>query len=189
MSNESRYRTELSDYSIECAGKMKGKVLDSGGGLGTYLPYFSSKDVTVLDISQEALDRLDWPQKICCDACHTPFDDNTFNSIWACSIVVYLPEPIETFIDECKRIMVKDGNSLLIIQLPNPDSIWNRVKKRLGMRSWEDDESPFFHMYDVKYLRQFGTLTGEVRFLPVWFNRIIRNRPFFWHTVMLEITV
>lgn len=31
MFNESRYRTELSRYRIECASKMTGKVLDVGG--------------------------------------------------------------------------------------------------------------------------------------------------------------
>ncbi len=184
---ESRYKTDLSQYRIECAGKMTGKVLDSGGGLGVYLPYFNSEDITVLDISQEALDRLDWPNKVCCDACHTPFEDNTFNSIWACSIVVYLPESIDCFIEECRRIAIKDGNSKIIIQLPNPNSPWNKIKKKLGMRCWEDDESPYFHMYDVEYLKELGNLTGEFRFLPTWINRIIRNKPTFWHTMMLEI--
>ena len=187
MFNESRFKTELSQYRIECAKKMTGKVLDAGGGLGVYLPYFRSQDVTVLDISQEALDRLDWPDKVCCDACHTPFADGTFNSIWACSLVCYLPEPIESFLEECRRLLVKNGQSIVIIQLPNPNSPWNRIKRKLGMRGWEDDESPYFHMYDVDYLKRFGKVTGEVRFLPTWINRMIRNDPRLWHTVMLEI--
>lgn len=186
MFNESRYRTELSRYRIECAGKMTGKILDAGGGLGIYLPYFSSKDVTVLDISQEVLDRLEWPTKVCADACHTPFEDNTFDSIWACSTVIYFSEPIEVFIEECYRILKKNGK--IIIEVPNPDSLWNKLKRKLGMPGWEDDPAPYFHMYTIDYLKQFGKLTGEVKFLPKFIDKRIRNKPMFWHSMMLEVT-
>lgn len=62
--NESKYRSEVTRLRKEYASMMTGKVLDVGGGLGTYLPYFNSKDVTILDISKEALERLDHDKKV-----------------------------------------------------------------------------------------------------------------------------
>ena len=46
MFNESRYRTEYSRLRKEYAAKMTGKVLDVGGGVGAYLPYFGSKELS-----------------------------------------------------------------------------------------------------------------------------------------------
>ena len=34
--NESLHKTEITKYRIECAGRMTGRVLDVGGGLGSY---------------------------------------------------------------------------------------------------------------------------------------------------------
>ena len=129
MFNESRYRTEYSRLRKEYAAKMTGKVLDVGGGVGAYLPYFGSKDVTVIDISQDALDRLDHDKKVQCDACHTPFADNTFDNVWACGVVCFLD--INEFIREARRVGKSGGK--IIIELPNPDTPWDKYKRILGM--------------------------------------------------------
>lgn len=141
--------------------------------------------MTVLDISEEALERLDWPNKVCADACHTPFEDSMFDNIWACGVAIYFQDSFEDFLTECKRIAKDNGK--VILELPNPDSFWNKIKRRIGMRGWEDDPSPYFHMYTIDYLKQFGKLTGEVKFLPGFMDRKIRNKSWFWHTMMLEI--
>lgn len=107
MFNESKYRSQVTRLRKEYASMMTGKVLDVGGGLGTYLPYFSSKDVTILDISREALDKLDHDKKVLGDACHMPFEDNTFDNIWACSVCMFFD--IETFICEAKRVGIGGG--------------------------------------------------------------------------------
>lgn len=184
--NPSRYKSDLSRYRIECARKMTGKVLDMGGGLGIYLPYFNSEDITVLDISKEALERLEWSNKVLADACHTPFEDDTFDSIWACSCVQYM-DSIEEFLKEALRILKKDTEAKIMVMLPNPDSVWNKIKRCMGMRSWEDDEAQVFHLYKADELKKYGTLTGEVRFLPKVFDDAVRKVPFLWHTMMLEV--
>lgn len=35
-----KFSSELTRYRIEMAKKMKGKVLDVCGGIGTYIPFF-----------------------------------------------------------------------------------------------------------------------------------------------------
>lgn len=182
---ESRYKSQVTRYRIECAKKMTGKVLDVGGGLGAYLPYFGSNDVTVLDINKEALKRLEHDKKILGDACHMPFEDNTFDNIWACSVCMYLPEDLGTFIEEAKRVLKKGR---ILIELPNPDSPWDKIKGILGMKVWASDKD-IKHMYTAKELSRYGSVTGEVRFLPAFLDKMLRNNCKMWHTMMLEITI
>lgn len=182
--NESRFKSDITRYRIEQANRMTQKVLDVGGGLGTYIPYFSSSDVTVLDKSKDALDRINGVEKVIGDACHLPFNDETFDSVWACSVCMYLKEDIGDFIKEATRVLRPGGT--LLIELPNPESKWNTVKRAIGMRCWEDDKD-IKHMYCKEQLREYGVVTGEVRFLPGFLDRMIRNRPFFWHTMFLEV--
>ena len=187
MFNESRYRTEYSRLRKEYAAKMTGKVLDVGGGVGAYLPYFGSKDVTVIDISQEALDRLDHDKKVLCDACHTPFADNTFDNVWACGVCCFLD--IDEFINEARRVGKRGGK--IVIELPNPDTPWDKYKKIFGMNIWNNYYKEFetFRMYKISELRKYGNVTGEVRFLPAILDKMIRNKPKYWHTIILEVEI
>ncbi len=185
--NENRFKTEISRYRIECAGRMRGKVLDVGGGLGVYLPYFGSKDVTVLDINEEALRRLNYDKKVLGDACHLPFENDVFDSIWACGVCLYISEDIEEFINEASRVLKKDAGRI-IIELPNPDSVWNKWKGMLGLGTWMDDKD-IKHLYTVEELRKYGEVTGEVKFLPAFLDKAIRKKSKWWHTLMLEIKV
>lgn len=182
---ESKHTTELTRYRIECARKMKGKVLDVGGGMGVYLPYFSSSDVTGLDISEEAMKKANYQTKIVGDACHMPFDNSSFDSIWACGVCMYMN--IDDFVKEAKRVLKTNGK--IIITIPNPDSPWSKYIKMLGMKVWEDNKNgnTIYNLYTVKQLEKYGKLSGEVRFLPTFLDRLVRNRPRIWHTMMLEI--
>lgn len=182
---ESRYKSQITRYRIECAKKMTGKVLDVGGGLGAYLPYFGSSDVTVLDINEEALKRLEHDKKVLGDACHMPFEDNTFDNIWVCSVCMYLSEDLGTFIEEAKRVLKKGK---ILIELPNPDSPWDKIKGILGMKVWASDKD-IKHMYTAEELSHYGNVTGEVRFLPAFLDKMLRNNCKMWHTMMLEITI
>lgn len=184
MQNESRYRSEVTRYRVECAGEMTGRLLDVGGGLGAYLPYFGTKDVTVLDICEEALEQLDWEQKVVGDACHLPFADETFDCVWACSVCMYLNEDIGVFINEALRVLKPGGR--LTIELPNPDSVWNTVKRCLGMHCWEKDPD-VKHMYTAAELKEYGEVTGEVRFLPAVIDKSLRHCSGAWHTMMLKV--
>lgn len=185
--NESKHKSQITRLRKEYAHMMTGKVLDVGGGLGAYLPYFGSTDVTVLDISEEALARLNHDKKVLGDACHMPFGDHTFDNIWACSVCMFMD--IEEFINEAKRVVCQGGK--IVIELPNPDTIWDKYKKILGMKIWNDYYKEFdsFRMYKISELRKYGDLVGEVQFLPVLLDKMVRNTPKYWHTMILKIEV
>ena len=184
MINESRYKSEITRYRTYRAGLLKGHILDVGGGLGAYLPYFGSKNVTVLDVNKEALEKCEWDDKVVGDACHLPFSDGIFDNVWACSVCMLLPDDISVFIQEAKRVLKVGGQ--LVIELPNPDSRWNKIKRFLHMRSWEDNKD-IKHMYHINELKQYGCMVGEVRFLPKSLDEFTRNRPQLWHTFFLTI--
>ncbi len=50
----SLHRSLLSPYRIACARQLRGRILDVGGGLGDYLPYFDG-EVVLADVNHEAL--------------------------------------------------------------------------------------------------------------------------------------
>lgn len=184
---ENRYKTELTRYRVECAGKLTGKILDVAGGVGAYLPYFGSDDVTVLDISEEAIRRNPCKNKVVGDACHMPFEADTFDNVWCCGGVIYFPEDVEVFIKEASRVTKKGGK--IWICVPNPDNPYDWIKTLIRMKKFSDDEAPFFHMYSKKELERYGTLTGEVRFFPAFLDKMIRRRSWFWNTMMLVVEV
>lgn len=184
---ENRYKTELTRYRIECAGKLTGRILDVAGGVGAYLPYFGSDDVTVLDISEEAIRRNPCKNKVVGDACHMPFEADSFDHVWCCGAAMYFSEGIEAFIKEASRVTRKEGK--LWILMPNPDNPYDWIKTLIRMKKFSDDEAPFYHLYSVEELRKYGTLTGEVRFFPAFLDKMIRHKPWFWNTMMLEVDV
>lgn len=180
--NESLHKSELSKYRIECAGKMTGRVLDVGGGLGAYLPFFNASHVTVLDNDKETLERLNHDDKVIADATALPFNDNSFDNVWACAVCQYFD--IEVFISEAKRVTKKGG--YIFILVPNAKSPWDKIKKIFGMRTWADQEG-VFKQYTPEELLQFGKVTAEIKFLP--FERLLRNKLNIAHTLMLEVCV
>lgn len=180
--NEGLHKTEITKYRIECANKMSGRVLDVGGGLGCYLPYFASDDVTILDADKETLDRLNYENKVLGDAAKTPFDDHAFDCIWACAVAEYLDCSLDEFISEMKRICVPGGYIVMLV--PNGKSPWDRIKNAIGLPTWGDLENVKW-LFNVDDLEKYGKVTGEIRFLP--FERLLRKHPRLGHTLILEI--
>lgn len=178
--NESLHKSEISKYRIECAGKMTGKVLDVGGGLGAYLPYFNATHVTVLDSDEQTLFRLNHDDKVLADAVNLPFDDNSFDNIWACAVCQYFN--IDKFIKEAKRVCLDGG--FIYILVPNAKSPWDKIKKLFGMKVWADQEG-IYSQYSVCDLSKYGKVYGEIRFLP--FEKLFRNNLKTAHTLMLVI--
>jgi len=180
--NESLHKSEVTKYRRECATQLSGKILDVGGGLGSYLPFFASKDVTVLDVDQETIDRLDHKDKIVADALNMPFEDNTYDNVWACAVCQYFHFDISLFIEEAKRVCVAGGRILILV--PNRNSIWSKLMKLLGLKNWDNQEG-MYRQYSVEELRKYGKVYGEIRFLP--FEALFRAFPKMGHTLMLEV--
>lgn len=181
---ESNYKSELTPYRIECARKMTGKILDVGGGIGCYLPFFTG-EATVIDISEEALEHLDYDKKIVADAMNLPFEDNYFDSIWCCAVAQYFgKDGFDKFLNEAKR--VGKNNAKIMILVPNRKSVWEPFKHMLGISTWSQQKFAK-HQFNVKELKAYGKVKGEIRFLP--FESIFRNIPFLGNTLMLEIII
>jgi SAM-dependent methyltransferase len=175
------FRSLVTRYRKKCAQTLHGLILDCGGGIGDYLPYLKG-DVVSLDKEVDILRMLDHSEKVASDAEKLPFQDSVFDGVWACAVVQYVH--LDVFIREAMRVTKAGGRILILV--PNRGSIWDRVKKLLGMKTWWDQESIVKH-YSVDELKQFGKVTGEIRFLP--FESLFRPFPRLGHTLMLEVVV
>lgn len=178
--NESLHKSVLSPFRIAAAKSLHGVVLDCGGGLGEYLPYFSNNHTIVFDISFSVLAALEHKDKVCGDGAALPFVNDSFDCVWSCAVAQYLQ--IDSFIAELKRVTRPGGKILLLV--PNGRSPWDWLKKRLGMSSWWDQEN-IVTQYSVDDLTRYGKVTGEIQFLPGEF--LLRRFPRIGHTLLLEI--
>lgn len=95
------------------------KVLDAGCGTGrlSIKLHKSGANVTALDISPDMLAILNQKQSgietIEGDMEHMPFEDNSFDMVFSTLAMVHLKK-IDTFLDECYRIMKDDGKFILV---------------------------------------------------------------------------
>lgn len=185
--NKSLHLSELTKYRIECAGLMTGKVLDVGGGLGAYLPYFNAEHVTIIDNDAETLERLKHDDKVLGDATKMPFPDESFDNIWACAVCQYFD--LEKFVHEAKRVLKKyrgkEAGRIMIL-VPNGKSPWEPLKKIMRLPTWKEQKG-IYKQYTVSELKKYGKVTGEIRFLP--FEKIFRRFPILGNTLMLEIKI
>ena len=71
-----------------------------------------------------------------------------------------------------------------MILVPNANSPWDKIKKLVGMSTWMDQQGTY-KQYSVDELRQYGKVTGEIRFFPL--ESLFRSFPRLGHSLMLEI--
>jgi len=158
------YRSRVTPYRKKCAMRLRGRVLDCGGGVGAYLPYLDG-DVTVLG-----------------DCENMPFPDNAFDNVWACAMAQFVR--LDVFIREAIRVTRPGGHVMVLV--PNARSPWDRIKRLFGMGTWWDQKG-IVTQYSVDDLRRYGRVTGEVQFLP--FEALFRHLPRLGHTLMLDVRV
>lgn len=179
--SDSLYRSKVTKFRVESASALSGRILDCGGGLGAYLSYLNGR-VVVLDRQGEALFRLDHPRRVIADAQALPFSADSFDSVWACAVAQYVE--LERFMRECFRVTRKGGQVLVLV--PNADSPWDRLKRLCGLGTWWDQKGIVRH-YSVADLSRYGTVYGEIQFLPL--ERLLRNFPRLGHTLLLKAVV
>lgn len=147
-------------FSFLMEHDFKGKVLSVGDGFGFFsymLRFFwTGIEVTSTDLSTTGPERA---RKLfnldahSCDCSELPFEDNTYNTIFAIDVLEHVsPEGREKFYDEAKRVLRKDGN--LIIDIPvTRDYHWegalyridpHEVTKALVNRDFEVYELNFY---------------------------------------------
>ncbi len=175
------YKSQITNYRVQCAQSLSGRILDCGGGLGDYLPYLRG-EVVSLDREIAVLEMLHAPAKVAASAHSLPFADNVFDGVWACAMAQYVVW--ERFFTEVCRVTKSGGRVLILV--PNGQSIWDRMKTKLGMKGWWDQAGIVTH-YSVEELALYGKVTGEVQFLP--YEQLWRRFPRLGHTLMLDVTV
>ena len=154
----------------------KGKVLDLGCGLGQYTKYFIDKgfEVVSADISAEVLNRLkqtiEKANIIQLDmAKELPFEDNTFNLVFANLAIHYFDEnTTQRLMKEVKRIL-KDGG--YFIGSVNSTKTFKFIKDKAikiepnyyfesgrNARLWNKKQfNKFFKEYEMKVLEEITT--------------------------------
>lgn len=90
--------------------KLNRKILDNGCGIGILGDYLPDRDITGSDISSEMLKKAKSRIKalVLADSEKLPFIDNTFDVIFARSLLHHLPNP-QKGIDECFRVLRPGG--------------------------------------------------------------------------------
>lgn len=140
--------------NLEAVINVKGKkILEIGAGMGGDSLYLAKKGakVTLLDFSQEALDKIKASsqkekikiQTILADAKKMPFPDEAFDIVFHQGFLEHFRNP-KVYLLEQKRILKKNG--LLLIDVPQKFTTYT-IKKRLQIwqkkwfAGWETEYS------------------------------------------------
>ena len=139
------------------------RVLDVGCGAGTDLVRFAKGEALVsgvdLSASAVALARRNFEQQGIhadlreADGEHLPFDDNTFDLVYAHGVVQYTPHP-QALVDECRRVLKPEGEA--IFQVYNRISWLNALSKLMKV-PLEHEDAPVLLKYSAREFRALLT--------------------------------
>lgn len=93
----------------------RGRILEVGCGTGHVQNVL--KNVVGMDITLSML-RKNKNDVVCADAHSIPFKDGTFDAVYSIDVIEHVQNPLK-MIEECKRILKKNGTLILIT--PNGD--------------------------------------------------------------------
>ncbi len=145
------------------------RVLDVGCGAGTDLVRFARGGAVVagVDLSPSAiaLARANIGQQGLqadlreADGEHLPFEDNTFDLVYAHGVVQYTPHP-QALVDECRRVLKPGGAA--IFQVYNRISWLNALSKLMNV-PLEHEDAPVLLKYSAGEFRALLTAFRDVR--------------------------
>ena len=100
---------------LQLERELTGSVLDIGGGGEGIIGRLYGKNVTAIDIRQEELDEApEGPTKLCMDACHLEFPEESFDNATAFfSLMYFSKEDQKRAIFEAARVL-RPGGTLQI---------------------------------------------------------------------------
>ncbi len=134
-------------FSILLAGRdLAGKkVLEVGCGTGKFSQEIAQRnaDLTVLDIGPNLVESVS--KRLHCDgvvgdACHLPFEENTFDFVISSECIEHTPDPLEA-IARMARVCKQGGS----VCLTTPNKLWYpvlwlsqkvKVRKFAGIENW-----------------------------------------------------
>jgi len=163
-----------------------GLILDCGCGIGLWKASLESRGKVVgVDIDKNYLKQALYENMILCSATHLPFDDGTFNFVWAAALIEHVKDDC---IDEIQRV-----GKHVVITTPNNRSPLDIVNRVLRRPSWFSSPS-HVRAYSGSDLRKYGRVYGCSCGLPKrsFWQKFIPQR--FWllfprlsHSFLLEI--
>jgi ubiquinone/menaquinone biosynthesis C-methylase UbiE len=147
-------------------------VLEVGCGAGVDLARFArgGARVTGVDLAASAIElaRANFSQLglagefHVADAEQLPFEDNTFDVVYAHGVVQYAADS-ERVIDECRRVLKPGG--LAIVQVYNRISWLNALSKLMKV-GLEHEDAPVLRKFSIGELRRLLRGFREVRIVP-----------------------
>lgn len=146
------------------------KIVEVGCGTGYGSAVLASDaKITAFDISKQAISYAvkvhPGPDYVVGSATALPLSDESVDTIVSFEVIEHLTEP-EEFLDECKRVLRKDG--AIMLSSPNPGYLLNLIKHRLlgkpiPRKIWEGN---IYHVREFSYddmLRLLSRKGFEVR--------------------------
>jgi SAM-dependent methyltransferase len=145
------------------------RVLDVGCGAGTDLVRFAraGAEVTGVDIAPSAIDLarknfgiqgLDADLRVA-DGERLPFDDNTFDLVYAHGVVQYTSDPA-ALVTECHRVLRPGGEA--VFQVYNRVSWLNALSKLMKV-PLEHEDAPVLRKYSAAEFRALLAPFGSIR--------------------------
>jgi SAM-dependent methyltransferase len=147
-------------------------VLEVGCGAGVDLARFAKGGarVTGVDLAASAIElaRANFSQQglvgefKVADGEHLPFDDNTFDVVYAHGVVQYTANP-QRLVEECRRVLKPNGRA--IFQVYNRISWLNALSKLMKV-GLEHDDAPVLLKFSAGEFRRLLSGFRDVRIVP-----------------------
>jgi ubiquinone/menaquinone biosynthesis C-methylase UbiE len=148
------------------------QVLEVGCGAGVDLARFAkgAADVTGVDLTESAitLAKANFSQQQLpgrfevADGEHLPFEDATFDLVYAHGVVQYTPDP-QKLVDECHRVLKPGGQA--VFQVYNRVSWLNALSKLMKV-GLEHDDAPVLLKFSASEFRHLLGKFSSVRLVP-----------------------
>jgi SAM-dependent methyltransferase len=132
----------------------RGRVLDIGAGIGEFLSYYP--DAVGIDINGDCAAECRKKGLVCvqADACHIPFNADSFDGVLLNNVLEHLDDP-DTLFREIHRVLRDNGR--LAIELPGSKGF---AHDRTHVRFWGKNDI-------VPYLSALGFCNIRIFYFPI----------------------
>jgi len=167
------------------------RIGDFGCGQSLFIELFRNLkyDAVFLDISQNAIDTIDYGEKICASLTEIPLDDNSMDYIFCIGVVHHIPE-MELAISEMIRVLCPGGELILGVYAKGTitefiknkyDQSQSKISKKIiamisRLLMWYKNRDLGINKQELQKRIDDLLITPLVRYLPIDdYIKIIKN--------------